>query len=74
MTADEKAITVIQRYQDGRSINQYARDLGVDPAQLWRVLRGDQRADSVLLKLIRKHPEHARAIAEALKQPTEVPA
>ncbi len=73
-TPDRRAIAVIRQYQEGRSINQYARDLAVDPAQLWRVLKGEQGADSVLLKLMRKHPEYAEAIATALEQRTEVPA
>lgn len=65
-TPDEQAIAVIKGFQDGRSINQFARDLGIDPGQLWRVLNGEQGPNRVLLQLIRAHPDRANEIAAAL--------
>lgn len=67
--ADERAIAVIQRFQDGRSINQFARDLGLDPGQLWRVLNGEQGPNRVIVALLRLHPDRATEIAVGLAEP-----
>jgi hypothetical protein len=69
---DERAIKVLKKFQGDRSLNQYARDLNVDPGQLWRVINGEQGASSVLIKLIRTYPEHAKEIAAVLAEPAEV--
>jgi len=71
MAHDERAISVLETFRDGRSINQFARDIGVDPAQLWRVLNGEQGADRVLLQLIRTYPERANEIAKGIKAQPE---
>lgn len=67
-THDTRAIAIIQRFQDGRSINQFARDLGMDPGQLWRVLNGEQGANRVLVELLRTYPERAEEIALGLNE------
>lgn len=72
MAIDERAIGVVRNYQGGRSLNQYARDLGIDPGQLWRVLNGEQSANRVVLQLIRMYPDQANEIAAALNDPTPV--
>lgn len=66
MATDERAIGIVRQFQCGRSINQYARDLGIDPGQLWRVLNGEQNANRVVLQLIRMHPDRANEIAADL--------
>lgn len=71
MAADTRAISILEHFQEGRSINQFARDIGVDPAQLWRVLNGEQGADRVLLQLIRTYPERANEIAKGLQAQPE---
>lgn len=73
--SDEKAIAVIRDIQDGRSINQFARDLGMDPGQLWRVLNGEQGSNGVIVRLLRLYPDRASDIAKALAAPeAEAPA
>ena len=66
MATDERAIGIIRQFQGDRSLNQYARDLGIDPGQLWRVLNGEQNANRVVLQLIRMHPDRANEIAADL--------
>lgn len=69
--SDEQAIAIIKRLQDGRSINQFARDLGMDPGQLWRVLNGEQGPNSVIVRLLRLYPDRAPEIAAALAAPAD---
>lgn len=70
---DERAIGVVRKFQGDRSLNQYARDLGIDPGQLWRVLNGEQSANRVVLQIIRMYPDQANEIAADLNgtQPVE---
>ncbi len=69
MAMDERAIGIIKKLQDGRSINQFARDLDMDPGQLWRILNGEQGANRVIVALITIYPERAVEIAAALSAP-----
>lgn len=70
-TPDERAIAAIRTIQGDRSINQFARDLGMDAGQLWRVLNGEQGTNSVIVRILRTYPEHATEIAEALQTQAE---
>lgn len=69
MAMDERAIGIIKTLQAGRSLNQYARDIGVDPGQLWRILEGQQNPNRAIVALLRHHPERAAEIAAALAAP-----
>lgn len=71
-TLDERAVAVIQQFRNGRSINQFARDLGLDPGQLWRVLNGEQGPNRVIVELLRLHPDRASEIAVGLAEPQPV--
>ena len=73
-TPDERAIAMIRQFQDGRSINQFARDLGIDPGQLWRVLNGEQGPNRVIVELLRLYPDRANEIAAGVGQAEAVPA
>lgn len=73
-TANERAVEAIKAIQGDRSINQFARDLGMDPGQLWRVLNGGQSTNGVIIRIISTYPEHAPDIAKALAAPDAAPA
>lgn len=70
-TPDDRAIAAIRAVQGDRSINQFARDLGMDAGQLWRVLNGEQGTNGVIVRILRTYPEHAGDIAEALQAQQE---
>lgn len=70
-----KLITELQRE---RTQAEFARFLGVDRSFLWRVLAGERSADSIIVRLLERFPEHSNQIAAAARetaaqQPDEVP-
>ena len=72
MATDERAIAVIEKFKGDRSLNQYARDLDIDPGQLWRVMKGEQGPNRVIVALLRMYPERGKEIAAALAAPDAV--
>lgn len=72
-TPNERAIAIIEVIRGDRSINQFGRDIGMDPGQLWRILNGGQKTDSVIVKLLALYPDRAADIAAALAAPDAAP-
>jgi hypothetical protein len=69
MAMDDRAIAVIEKFKGDRTLNQYARDLDIDPGQLWRILKGEQGPNRAIVALLRVYPERGSEIATALAAP-----
>lgn len=67
-------VTLLRELQGARSQNEFAKYLGVDKSFLSRVMSGDRSADSIIVRLLERFPDHAAEIAAAAREtarPTE---